>query len=366
MDRSPSDGYRTCHGCGADLPDGATFCRECGANQTRQRPRGHDDGRLSRIWWVAGIVGGGLLAILGGVLVALLVAGPEESAAVSPTGSTGAPASAIASGNPTPGPSTRPGPTTSPTPVAAEVFANRAIIEVATAALNLRANPNESASVLTELAPGQRLFVIGEPTEAGDLRWYRVAATVAVPQCTGACVNTVVGFAATPIAADDAWLSPIELDCPSSPMSADDLAAFTPLELLSCYGRNDIVVSGPLDYLDVASDGGPIAYSPSWLANPFSPAHLGLQAGTRLAFRPHPESGQDQIPPRGDVLRVTGHFEDPDATSCRASVNEGWWDAVGETPQPVQLPDPASLVLDCRATFVWTGYEVVGHEDLGP
>jgi hypothetical protein len=27
---------------------------------------------------------------------------------------------------------------------------------------------------------------------------------------------------------------------------------------------------------------------------------------------------------------------------------------------------PARVVLDCRATFVWTDYEVTGHEDLGP
>jgi hypothetical protein len=30
------------------------------------------------------------------------------------------------------------------------------------------------------------------------------------------------------------------------------------------------------------------------------------------------------------------------------------------------LPDPALVILTCLATFVWTDYEVTGHEDLAP
>jgi hypothetical protein len=79
-----------------------------------------------------------------------------------------------------------------------------------------------------------------------------------------------------------------------------------------------------------------------------------------VEFRADPGVGLE-VPERGDVVRVTGHFEDPAATSCRAEVDE---DASGG--EPVQLPEPARVILDCRATFVWTGYEVTGFEDLGP
>ena len=356
--RSANDGYLTCHRCGADLPDGATFCLDCGAAQAR-RPAGDDrERRRSRKWLVAGIAAGGLVAIVGGVLLALTLTGPDATGVGSPSDGAGSTASPGASADETPA-SQSPVPTTSPTPVPADVFANRAIIEVATDALNLRENPNDSARVLAELRNGERLFVIGEPREADDLLWYRVA-PAGVPQCGDGCGDTVIGFVATPVADADGWLASIELDCPSSPMTADDLATLAPLEMLSCYGRSDIVVSGPLDYVDVAFDGGPIDYSPFWLASPFSPASLDLQSGMALAFRPHPESGLDEVPLRGAMLRVTGHFEDPEAASCKASVNEDWWDAVGQSPQPVALPNPASLILDCRARLVWTDSEVIG------
>jgi hypothetical protein len=79
-----------------------------------------------------------------------------------------------------------------------------------------------------------------------------------------------------------------------------------------------------------------------------------------VEFRADPESGLD-VPERGDVVRVVGHFEDPAATSCRAEIDP---EVSGD--DPVQLPNAARVVLDCRATFVWTDYEVTGSEDLGP
>jgi len=352
MHRSPSDGYLTCYRCAAELPDGAAFCLECGAEQARP-VHGYAVRRHPRTLLVAGVAGGGLLAILGGVLVALLLTGPEDSASLSP--------SASASADVTASPAT-PGPLPSPTIRPAAVLANRAIVSVATDALNLRARPDDSATILAELATGHRLFVIGEPTAADDLRWYRVGTTVMIPRCTGACVEMLIGFVATPTEEADAWLEAVDLDCPQSPMTADDLALLAPLEWLSCYGHTEIVVSGRLAYVEYPDEAGPIAYSPYWLASPYSPAYLRPDSGGSVAeFRARPASGPDEVPPQGEVVRVTGHFEDPDAPSCRASVNEAYWDAVGQSPQPVQLVDPARLVLDCRARFVWTDYEVIGQ-----
>jgi hypothetical protein len=52
-------------------------------------------------------------------------------------------------------------------------------------------------------------------------------------------------------------------------------------------------------------------------------------------------------------VRVTGHFEDPAATSCRATVDPAF-EGEGHVP-----PDPALVILGCRATFAWTDYEVI-------
>jgi hypothetical protein len=52
-------------------------------------------------------------------------------------------------------------------------------------------------------------------------------------------------------------------------------------------------------------------------------------------------------------LRVTGHFDDPEAANCAASRepgNEGWWHG------------PDMDVLFCRHTFVVTAVEVLGPD----
>ena len=90
------------------------------------------------------------------------------------------------------------------------------------------------------------------------------------------------------------------------------------------------------------------------------PRHLGRHTSRPAGYRAHPDA--DLAPPEGgDVVSVTGHYEDPAATSCRASV-----DPVFADEGDVALPDPAQVVLTCRATFVWTDYEVTGHQELSP
>jgi hypothetical protein len=60
-------------------------------------------------------------------------------------------------------------------------------------------------------------------------------------------------------------------------------------------------------------------------------------------------------PVRGDLIRVTGHFDDPLAGSCTAT-------AAAE----VRTIDPAFLELFCREKFVVTALEVIGHRELAP
>jgi len=180
---------------------------------------------------------------------------------------------------------------------------------------------------------------------------------VSGPDCPEDC--NLIGHVATPTAAEEeAWIAEVAIDCPSSPMTHVQLTSLLPLEALHCFGRNDIVVTGTVEN-PCCNPPSPIRLTPEWLAG-FSPAFLRQEGGTTfvVAFRADPDSGLE-VPERGDVVRVTGHFEDPAATSCRASIAD-------DAEEPVELPNPARVILDCRATFVWTDYEVTGFEDLGP
>jgi hypothetical protein len=356
--RSPTDESATCRRCGADLARGAAFCAECGAPAYAAAPSARREAAPGRPWWVpAAIVVGGIAAIGGGALLALALGNDNGTAAdpsATPAASVTASAPAVASD----GPSIEPTPSPSPTPAQAPIIANRAIIQVGADALNLRQQPNEAASILAEMPPGQRLFVIGEPTDAGDLRWYRVAVS-AGPDCPEDC--NLIGYVATPVLAEEeAYVSEVGVECPTSPMTHAQLTSILPLEALHCFGRNDVVVTGTVD-TPCCTPPNPIRITPEWLGGP-APAFLRLDgAGLWLVeFRADPGI-QLEVPERGDVVRVIGHFEDPAATSCRAAVDR---EVSGD--DPVQLPDPARVILDCRATFVWTGYEVTDFEDLGP
>lgn len=355
--RPPADGFSTCARCGADLADGAAFCAECGAPAYAARPPVRGERRptpAARPWWVPlAIIGGGIAAIGGGALLAVAL-GDGNGVASDPTATPSISATASASAEASAQPSEEPTPSPSPTPAQAPLIANRSIVEVAGDALNLRQQPGESSSIVAELPPGRRLFTIGEPTEAGELRWYRVG-VVAGPDCPEDC--NLIGHVATPTAADEEpWITEVTIDCPSSPMAHGELTALLPLEALHCFGRNDIVVTGTVE-TPCCDPPNPIRLTPEWLAGS-APAFLRQEGGTTFVveFRADPDSGLE-VPERGDVVRVTGHFEDPAATSCRAEIDEG--EAGGE---PVQLPDRARVVLDCRATFVWTEYEVIGFE----
>jgi hypothetical protein len=356
--RSPADDS-ACRRCGAELAPGAAFCAECGAPAYIAAPvdRGRREAAAGRPWWVpAAIVVGGIAAIGGGALLAVALG--DRGTAADPSASPGISVAATASAMASEAPSIEPTPSPSPTPAQAPVIANRSIVEVGADPLNLRQQPNESSSILAEMPSGRRLFVIGEPTDAGDLRWYRVG-VVSGPDCPEDC--NLIGHVATPVAADEeAWIAEVAIDCPSSPMTHAQLTALLPLEALHCFGRNDITVTGTVD-TPCCTPPSPIVLTPEWLAGP-APAFLRQEGAVTFVveFRADPEADLD-VPERGDVVRVIGHFEDPAATSCRAEVDE---DASGG--EPVQPPDPARVILDCRATFVWTGYEVTGFEDLGP
>jgi hypothetical protein len=314
----------------------------------------------------AGIASGAIAAVIGGALIGLLMLGDPGPDLASASGT----ASPSASPSPTADPSATPDPsqTIMPAPSAARsqapaappvaeapIIRNRGIAEVVTSSLNLREAGNREASVLAVLKEGQRLFIIGAPSDSGDLRWYRVA-TVADPACGDVC--GLIGFVATPRTEEDAWLSGVELDCPTSPMTAEAIAPLAPLEALSCYGREEIVITGTMD--EAHGHGSPLQHRPAWLSG-FT-GH-SMRHAWWIAFRAPPDARLEP-PQAGMIVRAIGHFEDPAATDCRATVDAGFFG--GTVPDGFEAPSPARTVLNCRATFAWTGYEVLGSEFVPP
>jgi len=252
-------------------------------------------------------------------------------------------------------------PTSSPsasTPATAAAIPNRAIAEVVSDSINLRVAAGEASEALVTLERGRRLFIIGEPTEASDLRWYRVAPFDDVETCDDSC--GLIGFVATPVSeAEDTWIEAVEVTCPSSPMTAEEIGALDAFEALHCYGRNEIEITGTLD-LPLHGPISPYRYSPGWLTQD---SLLFMRNAWWITYRPHPDAGLE-APERGDVVRATGHFEDPAATDCRVTVDPDFFG--GEIPDEFESTIvPARVILDCRAAFAWSEYEVIGFEDLG-
>jgi hypothetical protein len=341
-----------CHACGAPIAFDAAFCSACGVTHVAGR-RPH----RGRQWWIpAGIAAGALAAVIGGALVGVaLMNRPQAGDALTASPSPSAPAGSEAAGSSSP---SEPPATSSPSTPVAGILPNRAIAEVVTDGLNLRSAGNESASLLATLERGRRLFIIGDPSTSAGLRWYRVGTVDEPGVCEEGC--GLIGFVATPIAVADTWIEEVELSCPSSPLTAEAMFALQPLEALHCYGRSEIVITGTMDH-PIEGPITPYVYTPDWLTNQVT---TFVRGAWWIWFRPHPDAALNP-PQRGDVVRVTGHFEDPAATSCRGTVDPDFFG--GEIPDDFESTlDPARLILDCRATFVWTGYEVIGFEDLGP
>ncbi len=336
----PAEPLGTCRRCGTEIPPGSPYCPECGLVQSAPAPAYRPRPRRQRpAWVVPALIAGALASLAAGALLAVALDGRRDTAVGDPSPTPSASVSDTTSASAEPEESESPTP--SPTPTAS-IIPNRGIAQVLTESAVLRANPNDTAAVLAELGAGRRLFVVGEPEESGEQRWYRVG-TLDESGCDDDC--RLIGWVGTPIADDGAVIEAADVSCPSSPMTADQLASVPPLEALHCYGRSELTITGVVGRREVDED-APLSYTPGWLAEPMPELFIG----SGLGYHPLPDADLEE-PEEGAEVRVRGHFEDPAATSCRVSASAD----AGE----VTLPQPARVVLDCRATFVWTEIDIL-------
>ena len=100
------------------------------------------------------------------------------------------------------------------------------------------------------------------------------------------------------------------------------LEAMLPWEQLACFGSEQLTLEGPFG-CGVCSGIFPGTFDPPWLAFPFSAAFLSVDPNARVGpFAMHFAPDGPAQPEHGRILRVVGHFDDPNALGCTVAPGE--------------------------------------------
>jgi hypothetical protein len=190
--------------------------------------------------------------------------------------------------------------------------------------LNVRAAPRLDGRPRGLAAMNEKMLVAAGPTLADGYPWYYVIPFDAGP----------AGWVAAGSRSGARWLEVQAVPCPTSPLDPQEILDLGSFGGLACFGSREIQLIGEV-HCDLADLDRSFS-GPSWLRDHYGcTLNLGgqtleiLDGGMTLGF-----------PMTWDAM-VTGHFDDPLATSCRWAV-----DPPG--------PDPMTVVTACRAMFVGT------------
>ena len=146
---------------------------------------------------------------------------------------------------------------------------------------------------------------------------------------------------------------PPRTGCPPAPASGLDFVLLDRPLAVACLGNKQIMFRAWSVTCDGCGGGNTAAYQPSWLAVP----------GTNQLYLSPIDGGQSVpvvLPPVADIpdpswtpklLELTGHFDDPAATSCR------WKSSPDEDPW---YNGQRGVVDSCRQQFVVTAVKVIG------
>lgn len=314
------------------------------------------------------ILGVGVLALLGGVVIAILLGGdrdgevaasPDPSLVASP--STGGSQSESASPSPSASEVASGTPSAPLAPLAVDT-----IVATTVDGLSLRNAPGRNAERLGSLPAGSQNFVVAGPTEADGFAWYLVSA-LGLPPATG-CVGPIetdpyncpywFGWVAAASEEGEPWLEPQALDCPAAPLSAEQLmSGRTDLQRLACLGGEPFTFRAW--WPEMPDDGGPggactAQDRPSgWLlcqgtnSNQLTIDESQGFGGVGARVSINPASGLS-MPERGRWVEVRVHLDDAAAQGCPDGAEAVY-------PEPI----PEQAILDCRAQMVLEAVSVV-------
>jgi hypothetical protein len=302
------------------------------------------------------------------VAIALVVGGCSQPgasqtlpASLAPSASAGA--SAAGSSEPTPAPSR-----------AAGLYVD-GLAEVRANDLNLRAQPSTSSASLGKLSAGEPAYIVDGPVEADGYQWYQLASVREpyVPPCgdpepaPSLRCGTWFGWAAAGPPDGDPWLVPLDPQCPTE-RTTDSYLTLLHAERLSCAGSDEWHLT-----VYLAEEGGR-GCLPIWITEPRwlfaectllfpQPVERELDEDSSIQPFVHPdlgtcisslyESGCPFAPFKGSWVQMTGHLDDPAASTCTTKLS----DALPIDFDPPPPPDPEQVVFGCRLALVVTAVE---------
>lgn len=247
------------------------------------------------------------------------------------------------------------------------------LAEVVVNDLNLRVQPSTTSESLGKLSSGEPAYIVDGPVEADGYQWYQLASVLEpyVPPCGDpepapslAC-SSWFGWAAAGTPDGEPWLAPRNPACPTE-RTTDSYLLLMPAERLACAGDDEWQLS-----VYLAEEGGR-GCLPIWITEPRwlfaqctllfpQPVERELDEDARIQPFVHPafgtciyslyESGCPFAPFKGSWVVMTGHLDDPAASTCTTKLSE-------ELPidfDPPPPPDPEQVVFACRLALVVTG-----------
>ena len=292
---------------------------------------------------------------------------PAPSTAPTPSASVVVPSDAPPSPTPSPRATPTPVQTATAAPAAPTAAPDDSLLPYARVVANelrVRSEPSDQALVRQPSLPnGMLVVVVDGPVHASGYDWYQVQPTILEESARFYPFGWVAG-------ADkdgEPWLEPAAVDCPPLPSSLREVATLNQgdemMFELTCFGDEEVTFRARLA-TSSAICGLELPYSlePRWMTgacsidprylvhkDPKNTAELYTSWAPDVSVRgPDPSTPRDQLP----VVEVTGQYDHPAAQDCRAVVPSG-------TPS-ADLPDPNSIVLNCRRQFVITAVREVG------
>lgn len=184
--------------------------------------------------------------------------------------------------------------------------------------LRVRSKPRvaDDSSQLEPLLPkGAQVYVLDGPVSASGYTWYEVAPLTSR--------NLPQGWVAERSRTGEPWLALGDFGCPPVPTDFRTLAALPPAVGLACFPRIPITVVARLISCNCDVDGG--WFTPRWFSSGTgSPGMLVEPESTRppsdvgewFWLNLDPAGQRPEALPLGELVKVTGMFDHPDAAGC--------------------------------------------------
>jgi hypothetical protein len=199
-----------------------------------------------------------------------------------------------------------------------------------------------------ERPPGDRLLILDGPINAGGTSWYRVEwrGNSTYDGIPGWLPSTFQGHPA---------VAPVAPRCPSEVTDVVDLTALHPAERLSCFGAQSITL-GPVMLTDLPGRTAGAAGFPAWLADEATVGMYGRDGldGVDPPMLVRADPSAVETLPLGQWVAVTGHLDDPAASTCQRH----WIEDNGSGPWSVEQT-PQEQIATCQEQFVISSVQSV-------